>query len=130
MLCSATDKETTDMYSLYESCVVKQRTSQITLHNEQVEDFDTIYIAQQLSDMAPEVRYRATVTHQNINTTIGELGDGNTVHLTKLDEDGNSYRVVFYNSDNQVVHEFVSSTNIVNDIDKEITVTDRRIATA
>ena len=118
------------MYSLYESCVVKQRTSQITLHNEQVEDFDTIYIAQQLSDMAPEVRYRATVTHQDINTTIGELGDGNTVHLTKLDEDGNSYRVVFYNSDNQVVHEFVSSTNIVNDIDKEITVTDRRIATA
>lgn len=129
MLCSVTDKEVDAMYSLYESCIIKQHVSQIAVHNEQVENFDTIYIAQQQSDMAPEVRYRATVTHSDINTIIGELGDGNTVHLTKLDEEGNSYRVVFYNSDNQVMHEFVSSTNIVNDIDKEITVTDRRIAT-
>lgn len=130
MLCSVTDKEVDAMYSLYESCITKQQVSQIAVHNEQVDNFDTIYIAQQQSDMAPEVRYRATVTHSDINTTIGELGDGNTVHLTKLDEEGNSYRVVFYNSDNQVVHEFVSSTNIVNDFDREITVTDRRIATA
>lgn len=128
MLCSVTDGEVNDMYNLYESCVLK-RAPEPKPHLEQVENFYTINIAQQDGDLAPEVRYRATVTHNDINTTIGELDGGNTVHLTKLDEDGNSYRVVFYNSDNQVVHEFVSSTNIIDNVDKEITVTDRRITT-
>ena len=43
MLCSVTDKEVDAMYSLYESCIIKQHASQIAVHNEQVEDFDTIY---------------------------------------------------------------------------------------
>ena len=120
---NVTNQEVSDLYSLYESCV-------ITSHNKTVQDvghrtntYTHINIAHVDHMGIPEVRYRAVVTEANNGSLEGTIEGGKTIRVIPLQE---GYTVCFINEAGEKIYEFESTENLIDVFEREITLTDRR----